>query len=99
MSLSCHFYASMRCERTRVADGASPNCAACSAANSPWCQKPLESAQTLTCSARSPPSNCLRTDPDIYQIRFTAPVTIRCPGAARSAPGILQNSDVVLSGF
>jgi hypothetical protein len=53
----------------------------------------------LTCSARSPPSNCLRTDPDIYQIRFTAPVTIRCPGAARSAPGILQNSDVVLSGF
>src|SRR6266849_2626243 len=55
------FHDSRCCERARVVDGASPNWAAYRAANSPRCQKPLESAHALICSVLPPASNCLLT--------------------------------------
>src|SRR6266436_8795921 len=43
-SVAPFFHDGRRCERARVIDGASPNWVAYRAANSPRCQKPLESA-------------------------------------------------------
>jgi hypothetical protein len=48
------FHQGRCCERARVIDGASPNWAAYRAANSPRCQKPLESAHARCLCLRRP---------------------------------------------